>query len=128
MWVGQETAVEDQIDIEWQAVLVAEGHHMGPHHVLVGVDEELTNTFFELMHVERSGVDHDVGELLHWLEQGTLGFDRVAQRVAIAMGMATTRRLVAPDELMGRSVEEHKPGHRPPGVASSSRPSSNSLR
>jgi hypothetical protein len=105
--VGEEAAVEHQVDVEGQPVLVAERHDVDPDGRGVVVAEELVDAVPELVHVEAAGVDDDIGVLLQGLEQRALPLDGLGhglpvggQRVAAAGG------LVAADEHVGGGIEE----------------------
>src|SRR5262249_34142 len=63
--VRKEATVEDEVDVDGQAVLVPEGDDAGLDRADTVVDfEELVQAIAQFVHVEVGGVDHEVGPAL----------------------------------------------------------------
>ncbi len=106
--VGEEAAVEDQVDVERDAVLVPERDDRGLHVLLLVVTEGLEDPRAQLVRVQLAGVDHEVGPLAYRLEQLALVGDRLlhtprGQRVPAAGA------LIAADQHLVRRVQEDDP-------------------
>src|SRR5450759_5251176 len=77
--VRQEATVEHQVDVEGDAVLVAERHDAGLQRPGggLGVAEQLVEPVAQLVHVEVRGVDDEIGFAFEPFEQGPLLADPV---------------------------------------------------
>ncbi len=78
MRVREEAAVEDEVDVEGQAVLVPERHTFTciPS-VARMLPEQLVQAIAQLVHVEVRRVDDEVGIALQWFEQRPFPRDAV---------------------------------------------------
>ena len=116
--VGQEPAVEHEVGVEGQAVLVPERQQRRLHRRgrLVAL-EQVPHPPAQLVDVERGRVDDDVRRVLDRVEQRPLALDgRHQQLLAAPAGQRVPApgRLVAADQAVGRGVEEQHP-HLGPG-------------
>ena len=106
MRVREEAAVEHHVDVEREAVLVAERHHA---HLQPGVErvagEQLDDPGPQLVDVEIAGVDDDVGLLLQRLQHPAFALDAVGQ-AGSTEGMTAAAAFVAAHENVGVGVEE----------------------
>ena len=113
--IGQEAAVEDQVDIEREAELVAEGHHRGLHgRGAALVAERLDDPRAQLVRVQLSGVDEQIGLVAHGRQQPPLVGDRLLHPTG-GQRMAAAGALVAPDEDVVAGIEEEDPHPVPVG-------------
>ncbi len=105
--IGQEPAVEDEVGVEGQAVLVPERHHRHAHARLRVVAEEVGDPLAQLVDVELGRVDHDVGPGPHGLEEPALVGDGLGH-LAFQDGVAPAGALEAPhqDVLGGVEIDE----------------------
>ena len=71
--VREEAAVEDDVDVERQSVLVAEGDDVDPEVSRIAGAEQVAHAVAEPMHVQVARVDDDVGV-------GLQRFDRARSR------------------------------------------------
>jgi hypothetical protein len=111
--VGQEPAVEHQVGVERQAVLVAERQQRDLHRRLVDLaGEQGLDAPAQGVDVEVARVDHHVGLGLDGFEQLALALDGGGQVLLVAAArerVAATRVLVPADQGVGRGVEEQDP-------------------
>ena len=107
MWVGQEAAVEHDVDVERQAVLVAEREHVDLHATArIPGGEVAVESLPQLVDVQVAGVDDDVGFGPDRLEQPSLTLDGVGQTLTRPHEwVATPAALVTADEGVGGSIE-----------------------
>ncbi len=114
--VRQEAAVEHEVDVEREAVLVAERHDARLQPDARGVvGEARTQPFAQLVDVDVRRVDDDVGFAPQLLEQLALVRDAVAHAIGRGERMAAAARFVAAHEHFVRRVEEqdaHARAHR----------------
>ena len=83
MRVGQEAGVEDEVDVEREAVLVAEGDDARLQPGLRLAREQVEQPVAQLVDVELGGVDDHVGLGLHRLEQLPLALDALPHPFAL---------------------------------------------
>ncbi|SCF99680.1 hypothetical protein GA0115255_115112 [Streptomyces sp. Ncost-T6T-2b] len=109
--VGQEAAVDDQVGVDGQAVLVAEGHHRGPQ-LRLGLARELgVHLGPQLVHVEAGGVDDQVGVAAQLAQQVALGRDAVDDAPVALEGVRAADGLEAAHEgVVGGLQEDDPPG------------------
>ena len=85
--VRKEAAVEHEIDVEREAVLVAERDDVDLEcRVGAGLREQLAQTVAQLVHVERRRVDAQIGLADERLEQRTLARDAVGDALGVDIG------------------------------------------
>ena len=122
--IRQEPAVEHEVDVEREPVLVAERHDVDlQRRVGVVLGEQLAQPVAQLVHVERRRVDAQVGFGHERLEQRALAGDAVADALAVGERMAAAALLVAADEhVVGRRRGRARGWSRPAGAARRSRP------
>ena len=116
--VGQEAAVHDQVGVDRQAVLEAEGHDGGPQLRLLVAGELGVHLGAQLVHVEAGGVDHQVGVAAQLAQQVALGGDAVDDpAVALERVRAAHRLEAAHQGVVGGLQEDDPPGDAawPPG-------------
>lgn len=90
--VRQESAIEEEVDVERDAVLVPEGHDVGLDLARrVGpLAEELVEPVPQLVHIEVRGVDDEIGLTLELLEQRPLPRDAIDDAVGVGERMGAT--------------------------------------
>ena len=109
--VGEEAAVEHEVDVDRQAVLVPERHEAGLQRAgALLVAEDLAQAVAQLVHVELGGVDDQIGQAAQLVEQLAFVGDAVGHARARGERVATTRGLVAAHEHVVGGVEEQHLG------------------
>src|SRR5436309_3172970 len=106
--VGEEAAVERQVRVGREAVLVAERHERDRHRARLGVVDEVAQRAAQLVHGERAGVQDAVGDLAQRLQLLALAPDGVGESAAPGGGMRPTRLAEAVDQhIVARIEVEH---------------------
>ena len=108
--VGQEPHVHHQVDVERNTVPETERGDRDLHGLVFRIGaERVDHERLELMHVHTGGVDHHVGDGLHWLEQCALAVDGVGHSaVAIVEWVLAATAGIPLHQFGGGSVEiEH---------------------
>src|SRR5262245_16975558 len=96
--VRQEAAVEDEVGVGRQPVLVAERHQRDRHRARLGALETRAQRRTQLVHGERAGVDDAVGHAAQGAERLALASDAVGERPALGGGMRAARLAETPHE------------------------------
>ena len=107
MGVREEPAVEHDVDVERDAVLVPERHDVRlqrRRHALCPA-EALAQSIAQLVHIEVRRVDHEIRLALELLQQRALLCDAVCDAIRRRQGMRTPRGLEAPNQRLVRRVE-----------------------
>ena len=112
--VGQESAVEHQVHVERHPVLEAERDDRGPH----GAPRFLSTEYLDepdpqLIHIELTGVHHQVGPVPEPLQKEPLVGDRVDHATG-GLGVAPAGAFEPPDEHVVGGVEEQDAHPVPP--------------
>src|SRR3954451_12449211 len=109
--VGQEAAVEHEVDVGREAVLVPERDDVRLQGTGGLVDvEQLAQPVAQLVHVELAGVEDDVGAALHVLEQHALRGDALGDAITGRQRVLPAGRLVAAHQHLVVGVGEKHPG------------------
>src|SRR6266849_10405138 len=110
--VRQEAAVERQVRIARQAVLVAERDQRDGHRARLGTRDEVAQRAAQLVHGERAGVEDAVGELAQRPELLALVADAVRDATAGRRRVRPPRLAEAPHEdVVARFEVEHLERH-----------------
>ena len=104
--VGQEAAVDDEVGVDRQAVLVAEGHDGGPQLGLLVAGELGVHLGAQLVHVQAGGVDHQVGVAAQLAQQVALGGDAVDDAAVALERVRAAHRLEAAHQGVVRGLQE----------------------
>ena len=107
--VGQEPHVHDQVGVDRQAVLEAEGHDGGPQLGLLLARELGVHLGAQLVHVQAGGVDHQVGVAAQLAQQFALGVDAVDDAAVALEGVRAAHRLEAAHQGVVRGLQEDDP-------------------
>ncbi len=111
--VGQEPAVEDEVDVDRQTVLVAERHDARLERAGTAVAvEQLAQPVAQLVDVELAGVEHDVGTALELTEELTLVGDALGHAFIGRQRVLAAALLVPAHQHVVGGVEEQHAGAR----------------
>src|SRR5262249_40050855 len=106
--VGEKTAVQHQIRVGGQAVLVSEGEEPERHRARLGPIDEVAQRAAELVHRERARVEDAVGKLPQAAQLLPLATDAVGDAAPLVGGVGSPRLAETADEhLVARFEGEH---------------------
>ncbi len=107
--VRQKPDVHDDVGVQRQSVLEAEALDGDLHLRRPDVGERRDDPLLELVDVEAGRVDHQIGGFPSRLQHRPFQLDRLEQPLGIGgQRVLAPRRVVPPDQLVGRGVEEHQ--------------------
>jgi hypothetical protein len=105
--VRQEADVEDEIGVQWNAVLETERDHRNRHRICIRrTSHSVAEFFFKGGERERRCVDDDVRRIAHRLQLLALGDDAVDQPAAVRQRVLAARLGKTPHEYFITSVEK----------------------
>jgi len=109
MGIREEAGVEDHVDVKRDPVLEAKGHQAGPHGLVANLfAEQFEDPTSELIAIELTGIEHDVGALSDHFEGNPLFGNRVLDPRPRPW-VATPCAFVAADQYVIGGVEEENP-------------------
>ena len=105
--VWQEPAVDGEVGVARQAVLVAEGHERDGHAAARDAIDEVAERGTELVHGEPTRVDDAIRDLTQRSQLLALTADAVSQAAALGRGMRPPRLAEAPHQHVVARFEVH---------------------